>query len=339
LIIKRLYIIILFIITVASTKAQDIHFSQFYSAPLQLNPALTGFFPCVLRFGLNYRSQWAGFAPFKTQAVWGDGKLNKRFFRNDWIGVGGMIYGDQAVELMKNIKFMISGAYHKGLIRGDMLTVNAGASLGLVNKSYNSDDLLFDSQWNGNTFTSSIDADENFVDNSIFYLDMNVGVFADFKKPKYGAFLGASMNHLNAPDISFTTRKENMGRRNVIHGGGFFKRGNVTLKPQFMFSSQRKSKEIIIGTNFIFALKPFDLYLGIWDRLSGDIIPTIGFDWRGWLVLFTYDFNYGDLRPITGMKGGWEISLSKTFGCKDKGSSSFGGIGIGKNRKPCPAYQ
>ena len=40
--------------------AQDRHFSQFYSSPLTLNPALTGAFDGKYRVGTNYRDQWRG---------------------------------------------------------------------------------------------------------------------------------------------------------------------------------------------------------------------------------------------------------------------------------------
>lgn len=40
-------------------KAQDIQFSQFYAAPLYLNPAMTGASE-MTRIGVNYRNQWPG---------------------------------------------------------------------------------------------------------------------------------------------------------------------------------------------------------------------------------------------------------------------------------------
>ena len=38
-------------------KAQDPVFSQFYAAPMQLNPALTGLVAAPV-IGINYRNQW-----------------------------------------------------------------------------------------------------------------------------------------------------------------------------------------------------------------------------------------------------------------------------------------
>jgi len=40
------------------TNAQDIHFSQFYHSPQNINPSLTGVFNGHQRFIGNYRSQW-----------------------------------------------------------------------------------------------------------------------------------------------------------------------------------------------------------------------------------------------------------------------------------------
>ncbi len=39
--------------------AQDIHFSEFYNTPLQLNPSYTGFFNGDYRFTAIYRDQWS----------------------------------------------------------------------------------------------------------------------------------------------------------------------------------------------------------------------------------------------------------------------------------------
>ena len=40
-------------------SAQDVQYSQFYAAPLYLNPALTGASE-LTRVGVNYRNQWPG---------------------------------------------------------------------------------------------------------------------------------------------------------------------------------------------------------------------------------------------------------------------------------------
>ncbi|MEK7227019.1 MAG: type IX secretion system membrane protein PorP/SprF, partial [Bacteroidota bacterium] len=43
----------------SSLQAQDIHFSQFLSSPMNLNPALAGQFDGDHRFVMNHRNQWS----------------------------------------------------------------------------------------------------------------------------------------------------------------------------------------------------------------------------------------------------------------------------------------
>ncbi|HNM24595.1 MAG TPA: type IX secretion system membrane protein PorP/SprF, partial [Saprospiraceae bacterium] len=47
------------IVLAVAVQAQDIHFSQFYMSPLNLNPAMTGVMNCNHRIVANYRNQWS----------------------------------------------------------------------------------------------------------------------------------------------------------------------------------------------------------------------------------------------------------------------------------------
>ncbi|MEA3446080.1 MAG: type IX secretion system membrane protein PorP/SprF, partial [Bacteroidota bacterium] len=60
---KEFFILIFFLLSgLNSNWAQDIHFSQFMSAPLMTNPANTGNFNGNYRLVNNFRSQWVSFA-------------------------------------------------------------------------------------------------------------------------------------------------------------------------------------------------------------------------------------------------------------------------------------
>ena len=63
----------LFCITVLG-YAQDNHFSQFYAAPMTVNPALTGLFDGRYRGIVNYRTQWNSIlnTAFVTKGASGD---------------------------------------------------------------------------------------------------------------------------------------------------------------------------------------------------------------------------------------------------------------------------
>ena len=70
---KRIIILICLLAPMASF-GQGMHFSQFYNAPLLLNPANTGFHTDGdMRVGMNYRSQWLTVpVPYTTSSAFAD---------------------------------------------------------------------------------------------------------------------------------------------------------------------------------------------------------------------------------------------------------------------------
>src|ERR1700739_4797102 len=82
-----------------SAVAQDIHFTQYFTSPLTLNPAMTGLVPEDLRFAANYRTQWSSVStnPYATGTV----SLDIATFKNklpegDAIGIGLVMEYDKA---------------------------------------------------------------------------------------------------------------------------------------------------------------------------------------------------------------------------------------------------
>src|ERR1700679_3781535 len=88
---------------ICSTVAigQSIHFSQYYNAPMLLNPANTALMPDYdYRFGMNYRNQWAAVpVPYNTFSAFADFKVggNKNNeTHNNWLGLGLAFFNDKA---------------------------------------------------------------------------------------------------------------------------------------------------------------------------------------------------------------------------------------------------
>src|ERR1035441_5764055 len=66
---KKLLLVLIFGMITVLSMAQDPEFSQFYAAPLYLNPAFAGSVRCP-RITLNYRDQWPAMpGTFVTYAV------------------------------------------------------------------------------------------------------------------------------------------------------------------------------------------------------------------------------------------------------------------------------
>ncbi len=74
-----------------SAIAQDVHFTQYFTSPLTLNPALTGLVNEDLRFAANYRTQWSSVSstPYITGTFSYDMAILKgKLPEGDALGVG-----------------------------------------------------------------------------------------------------------------------------------------------------------------------------------------------------------------------------------------------------------
>src|SRR5215470_15170850 len=89
---------------VRSAKAQDPAFSQFFSSPLNINPALTAKINADWRVISNFRDQWIGPAsPYATGTISYDRKIMQHKIPNvheekNTLGVGGMLMYDYAMD-------------------------------------------------------------------------------------------------------------------------------------------------------------------------------------------------------------------------------------------------
>ncbi|HXH20180.1 MAG TPA: type IX secretion system membrane protein PorP/SprF, partial [Chitinophagales bacterium] len=92
---KYTLLLALFLISLAAI-GQDIHFSQFNSAPLLLNPALAGVNAGNYRLAANYKTQWTGLAPYNTFAASYDMNMFKHSRKANFGGFGIFFFTDKA---------------------------------------------------------------------------------------------------------------------------------------------------------------------------------------------------------------------------------------------------
>src|SRR5215210_537351 len=73
---KKVLLIIIAIACNIAVKAQDIHFSQFFEAPLLRNPSLAGIYTGDIRVQAVYRDQWRSVTnAYKTGSLNGEYKM------------------------------------------------------------------------------------------------------------------------------------------------------------------------------------------------------------------------------------------------------------------------
>ena len=336
-------LLILFVFTLCfskseEVKAQDPHFSQFYASPLTLNPALAGTSPGNYRVAVNYRDQWRGALdnPLRTFSAAGDLKfyLNKNRNRPDIVSAGFMFFSDQVSDFDLNTnQIAIVGAFHKSLDQKFDHYIGGGIQLGLIQKSINYEDLLFQDQFNSvNAF--DLPTGELLPANNFGFIDFAVGLnysIAPTKDRMY--FAGLSYAHITTPNVSFyridQTPNPSLVRENALFAkltgyAGMSMRSteNLEIQPRVLFLAQGPHTEVNLGSNFKYKLDDYGekyLHFGPWLRTVSNesgfgiesFVASVGIELKNVLFGLSYDHNLGDL--ITDRKGLNALEISITF--------------------------
>lgn len=318
--IKKILLLVLALSLCYLVPAQDLHFSQYFNAPLLVNPANTGFTPDGdYRIGVNYRTQWAAISnPYKTYSVFGDVQLFGDRFENGWVGLGGALLRDVAGSgNLTSTRAFGSVAYHQAVGLGSLFS--AGFNVGYVNKRVDFTKLTFDNQWNGKFFDVNIPPNEGFLSNQINYFTLQAGLnYAYFPTENAYFNVGVSAAHINQPKESFfdnTATDEKISPRYTAFVNGSFKVSEQwILNPNVYVSNMASAWETVAGVNAQRDLSgdgSTQLILGAYYRMNDAVIPMVGFQVSGYKLTFNYDATASSLSPYNGTRGAYEVSIIK----------------------------
>jgi type IX secretion system PorP/SprF family membrane protein len=337
----RLLIFFFCIITVAS-NGQDIHFSQFYMSPLNLNPSMTGVMNCKNRFIANYRNQWAGALQsnaYNTYSVSYDQKTP--IGREDYIGLGGTLWSDVAGESrFGSTQGRLSFAYSKKMAgyRKKASYLSIGADAGITQRRIRGDKLRWPSQITNTGFDPSAGSGEPISDDNFIYPDISAGVlWFSVMDENTNYYLGAAMHHLNQPNVSFFASAGQstvaLYNRFTVHGGGQFEfKPKISLLPFAVFMLQGPHREFNGGASMRFQMGSSKLsnqswQIGAWYRLgvqdsdpnsienalglhSDAVILSTRFNYDNFDIGFSYDFTVSGLSAAAPANGAFEFSLA-----------------------------
>jgi type IX secretion system PorP/SprF family membrane protein len=303
----------LFLFAVA-VGAQDPEFSQYYAAPLYLNPAFTGT-TNDHRFIANYRNQWPNVARgYVTAAVSYD--YNMAQYNS---GVGFMATVDQAGTAgMKSSQLNFLYSYR--LIVQNKWVIASGMSFGYAwrtidfNRLIFGDQLQFDSQ-------GQVPSDDPALYNlgMSSYFDFNAGMLAYNRT----FWFGFAFSHLNKPNRSLVGQEAMLPVKASIHGGirlplqhGMRKPDHqAVFAPSFVYKRQGDFDQLDLGAYFLYE----PIVIGLWyrgipiqqevaDNISQDaLVVILGFQLPTIEVMYSYDFTTSKLGSISG--GSHEVAL------------------------------
>lgn len=189
--ILKLILFVLAYLSLSNSFAQDPLFSQYYAAPMYLNPALTGS-SNVPRFTLNYRNQWPGLsANYITTNFTADmysQKINS--------GFGFMFTQDNQYADLSTT--MVGGTYSYNQQITEEYSVRMGVQASIVNRGVRSpwDRFTFGDQIAANGSISGVTLDPLVgTPLQVKYVDFSTGAIAYSDK----AWAGVTFKHINRP--------------------------------------------------------------------------------------------------------------------------------------------
>jgi type IX secretion system PorP/SprF family membrane protein len=313
----KLFVFSLSIIIVNRAVAQtDPHFTQNYTFPMYINPAMAGGSDGDYRASAVYRTQWGSITnPYRTTGLSFDMRTNRNLalgiqIQNQSAGDGGFNY------LNASASFAYTGVkFGKDNSRRLVLAMQVG----VLNRRVDESKFKWGEQWNPITgYNANNLTTENFAATSATTPDVGAGAlyYDASTDKKTNLFGGFSVYHLNKPKdpiiSSQNTALNTIPMRYVLHGGICFNISERTrIIPHALFMQQGTAKEEMIGTYAqVNVNDETDFMIGAYYRFKDAVAPYIGFDWRNFIVGLSYDVNASKLGSMASNVNSFELSLS-----------------------------
>ncbi|WP_172637541.1 PorP/SprF family type IX secretion system membrane protein [Sediminibacterium salmoneum] len=308
--------------------AQDPQFSQFFSSPLTLNPALTGNFNGTTRMVGNFRSQNADYNnAYNTKTASVDfNVLSNKIKPFDRLSLGVLFLSDQTGnKVLTNNHLGLSLAYMKALDEEQKRSVSIGFQAVYNNKRFNAANALLEDQiTTGGIINSSGD---NILTNGLSKtaIDVNAGILYQYAPTsEHLYYIGGSLFNILQTQKGFGNNTSAVPLRKSIHGGLMSPVGFAgTFHASFHFQQQKGFNQLLIGGAYSHYIKDalrsyVEVYLGAWYRTDQSIIPYIGFEWNYWRLGYTNDISFSNQLTAGQLRYSNEVSLHYTLN-KDKG--------------------
>lgn len=315
--------------------AQDPQFSQYYAAPIYLNPGFTGITP-QQRIAVNNRIQWpnlpqayttysASYDIFVDELKSGFGllattdKMGSAGWRTSTVGL------NYSYKVRLNDKIVFSpGLYFGYGINGlDRSKLQLGDGL----------------EYNG----ISLDPDLQKLGNQQ-YFDFGSGVIFYSRT----LWMGAAFHHMNQPNLSILNDVSRLPMKITVHGGARLTLSSGPreqdrasyLTPSFIYRKQGPISQLDFGLNYHidpisigvwYRGKPFQTnYIGTVNQDA--LIFTLGLYLSSFTVGYSYDFTISEMSTTSG--GAHEISIVYEFVAKPLHR------GVKKRNRliPCPTF-
>lgn len=319
---KRNVLIFLLMIVVKSLQAQDPSFSQFFSSPLNINPALTANINADWRAISNMRDQWIGPAsPYVTGTVSFDTKVMQNKMpdgsENNFLGLGGMLMFDQAMSgIVKSTYASMNLSYNIKISETDYYTERLSMGFGAIygHRRMDFSRVDFEEQFTGFGFNTNMPTGETALSNMKPYVSASAGITYSAKTEKTNFDAGIAAFHLNRPRQTFLKDDNQfLAMRKVAHANfEMFLNERTILNTNGIYQYQKKASYFSVGGAIgYYAGNNAETLItgGLWYWSENAIIPYVGVAYKDFQVGVSYDFTTSKLNQATRRPNTWELSL------------------------------
>lgn len=322
--IRKVILVIAIISTLSqenTLQAQDPQFSQYYAAPLYLNPGLVGINQKG-RMGINYRSQWPNLdANFETFSAYFD------YHFEDYYSSAGIIFNrdQEGIAGLNSTSIGLQYAYQLQL--NYEWTFRPGVQAAYYIRDLNFDKLTFGDQFDNTGQVRPVTGEA-----------FNTGLNAQFFDLSFGGvlynpsiWLGAALHHVLEPNQSIAGGNAPLPKKFSIHGGYRIPLNPLTTRtdlgersitPSFNYRTQGDFDQLDVGAYF--TLDP--ILVGLWYRgipvkntdgvaNNESLIFMLGMQTNRATFGYSFDYTLSDLGIGTG--GAHEISIAYSFSLGD----------------------
>jgi type IX secretion system PorP/SprF family membrane protein len=309
-------------LTAGSVYGQDPSFSQFFSSPLNINPALTGMINSDWRGIANVRVEWVEPAsPYNTSTASFDGKiLQDKLPENSIFGLGGMIMYDEGMTgTLKSTYASLDAAYNiKIAEQGGDHRLGIGVGLTYGHKQVDYSQLNFAQQFTGYGFDVNLPTGEAAFSNMKSYFSASAGLLYSYSSRYSGFDLGAAAFHLNKPKQTvMSDPNQYLAPRYVIHGNyQNYLYGRLELFANAIYQTQAKANYFSVGGGLGYFLteegedNKIIVNSGLWYWSNNAIIPYIGLTYNQLQLGLSYDITTSKLSSAERRPQTFEISIT-----------------------------
>ena len=302
-----------------NVAAQGIHFSQYYNAPLLLNPANTALMPDNdFRVGVNYRNQWASVpVPYRTISAYADMQAMRNRNQTNWMGLGLAFWNDKAGNGDLSLsRIELSLAYH--IQMGESAMISAGVSAANVQRTVDINKLTFDMQWDGFKFDPTKSNGESGYTARTNFFDVAAGVnFAYFPNENTYLKVGVGVAHITQPKETFYAQENKIGIRPTANIDLKVKLNqSLIFNPSVYYTTQKGATELLYGTLFEINVgggnnqqAATSLILGAFHRWNEAVVGALGLQYGHFRLMTSYDFTMSSLATANKGRGAFEIGI------------------------------